>query len=762
MFAPLFHWKSVVSAASISLILVASANARQDSDRRSELGLRQKLVERRMSELENKLTVIADRLREKEPERAALLVAAYQQSKELLITRKMAEVSELFDKKDYAGADQKLNEVIENLESLIRILVAQKEPPLSKEQEMELLEQWKEKIQEQIKEQNQQRRETEKVADKEKAIGDLEAQIKKLEGLIDKQKEVIEATSQNQGAGLRALDQIADKQFEVRQATEALNQELAGQNSAAKKPQDGFSANSKPNNNDRPKSNSGDSKSSGNENPPNQADNEEDPDRPDQSDSVDEKNNQSDSKTDEPESGDEDPEDPKSSQGKSGDSADSKSSEPEPTPSQAGDPNAGDSKAGDSKSSDSKSSDSKSGDSKSGDSKSGNSDSKSGEPKSGSQSSDQPPQPGQESLQKAADHQLKAEEKLSSGKAVEAKRQEQDALDNMQQALNELQKEKRRIESLPPEALEQMADEQRRTRDKAMELVEEMKEAPQAEEKEAGGENGEQPSSSPGQESMEQAGDSMQQAAQDLQQQNPQDAQDKQQKAEQQMQQALDEIEDRLNQLREETREEKLARLEARFQEMLQRQIASSVMTIELDDRRTSLNDLRRRDQLLLLQLSNEELEISEIAQQAYDLLLEDGTSVVFPEIVQELRQELAKAAQLLQTERTDQVTQIVQKEIEFTIQDLLDALKEAKGNEENGGGGGGGGGGENPLLKRSAELKILRMQQLRLNRRSKKIEQIRGTADLAPIIESETREAAEFQQKLIQMLEGVLENEGG
>ena len=67
---------ALVSIANLSA-LVAQDDT-QGSDLKTELGVRQRLVERKMSELETKLTVIAEKLREKEPERAKLLVAAYQ------------------------------------------------------------------------------------------------------------------------------------------------------------------------------------------------------------------------------------------------------------------------------------------------------------------------------------------------------------------------------------------------------------------------------------------------------------------------------------------------------------------------------------------------------------------------------------------------------------------------------------------------------------------------------------------------------------
>jgi len=376
----------------------------------------------------------------------------------------------------------------------------------------------------------------------------------------------------------------------------------------------------------------------------------------------------------------------------------------------------------------------------------------------------QPPQPGQQPLEKAVEHQQSAEERLGSGKPQDAAQQSQAALEAMQQALNELEKEQRRIESLPPDALELLADPQRRTRDKALELLEEMNDAPQSADSPSGGDEGGedgQEGAQPGQQSMEQAAESMQQAADNLQQQDGQQAEQQQRKAAEKMQEALDEIEERLNQLRDETRQEKLARLEARFQEMLDRQVVASVMTVELNDRQRQLGELRRRDRLTLLQLANEEMEIRELGQQAYDLLLEDGSSIVFPEIVQEIREDLEKVSQLLQQERTDQLPQLVQKEIEITIQDLLDALKEAQKNPSEGGGGGGGGGGEQPLLKKSAELKILRMHQMRLNRRAIQIDRIRGQdQQLDPALEQEASQAAEIQQRLIQMLEELLEKE--
>ncbi|MDE0936470.1 MAG: hypothetical protein OSA89_11190, partial [Mariniblastus sp.] len=230
-----------IIAALVSVANLSGLVAQDDPkspDLKTELGVRQRLVERKMSELETKLTVIAEKLREKEPERAKLLVAAYQQSKERLITKKMAKISSLLDTEKYQEADQLLDEVIQNLESLIRLLTQQKDQKASKKDQEKMLERWKQQIEERLQEQKSQTKDTEKIAEKEKTIKNLEAQIKKLENLIGKQAEVIENTDAKSNAGLRALDGVADEQFEIRKQTESLKKEIAG-SEESESPSDG-------------------------------------------------------------------------------------------------------------------------------------------------------------------------------------------------------------------------------------------------------------------------------------------------------------------------------------------------------------------------------------------------------------------------------------------------------------------------------------------------------------------------------------------
>ena len=664
----------------------------QDEQRQSELGAQQKLVERMMTELESQFTSRAEKLREKEPDRAKRLIEAYQKAKETLITRKMAEVRQLLDAGKLDEAKAGIDVVIQRINDLVKLLLNTKEEKLDKQEQIATFEKWKRAIQDLRKDQTSQRKETGKVANKDQELKKLDGQIKKLDNLIKQQTDLIDETKDARGAGLRALDKIADKQFELRKETESLVKDVAGDEGGQGEPGEQNSQNSEqdPNGSGRP----GGEQQSGEQ--------------------------------------------------------------------QSGEQQSGEQQSGEQQSGQQQSGQQQSGQQQSGQQQSGQQ--QSGQQQSGQQQQqDQAPQPGQQPLQQAAKSQEKAEEDLGSGKPQDAKRQQEQALADMEKARSELKKERRRLASLPPEAMEEMAREQRRTRDKAMDMVEQMAKTPAQDEsggEQAGGDQ--QQSQQPGQDAMQQASEAMENASQDLDEQDAQKAERKQRDAEQKLDEALEEIEERLNQLRDETREEKLRRLEGRFAEMLERQRSISAMTVEIEDKKINLGKLQRRDQLVVLRLATEEFEIGELGRQAYDLLLEDGTSDVFPELVQELIEGLQNAGQLLQDERTDQLTQLMQNEIESTLLDLLEALKESQEkNDQDGGGGGGGGGGDQPLLKRSAELKMLKSAQQRLNRKTRQLDNIKGSQSQPDAtLEQEISGLSDLQAKLQEMAEKIMEKD--
>jgi len=106
---------------------------------------------------------------------------------------------------------------------------------------------------------------------------------------------------------------------------------------------------------------------------------------------------------------------------------------------------------------------------------------------------------------------------------------------------------------------------------------------------------------------------------------------------------------------------------------------------------------------------------------------------------------------------RTDQYTATLQKEIETTLEELIEALQQAQ--QQKQGGGGGGGGGQEPLLPNSAELKLLRSAQLRINRRTVALDQTRPkSGSLDETLKDETHKIATRQAEIAEMTVRILE----
>ncbi|MEC7602503.1 MAG: hypothetical protein VX668_00675 [Planctomycetota bacterium] len=600
----------------------------------SALGVRQQRVERMMNDLEQKFINLSQKLKASEPERADRLIETLQEAKQLLIQKRMGDISDLLGRTNLEAATAEQQRVIQDLRLLIRMLLDDSlDDQKRRQEEKERLERWKKEIQAIIREELPQERESQKLSDVDGTLQTLEEKISAVGQLIERQVAVNQQTEEAKGRGLQAVDQAANSQHEVRQQTEAVERSLA-------------------------------------------------------------------------------------------------------------DPQSGDQQSGDPQSSDPQSSDPQSSDPQS------------------DQSPPKPKGPGQQKLKEASRNQRDAEQRLSGGEAEEAKENQQQALNALNEAVEELKKERERIANLPPEATEALAEEQIETRDRTAQLDDQMKNAPSASPTEAGESSSSQPS--PGQSQIAKAQQQMQNAANRLQNQDAEGANREQNEAIKNLNEALEEIENRLSQLKEETQEEKLARLGARFTEMLARQQVVSAQTLELDEKQIATGTLRRSDRLALAKLASEENALAEMSQEAYDLLVEDGTSVVFPRIVEDLKTDLQQCADGLKKQRTDSLTQLVQSEVETTLEELISALqraqKEKQENDEGGGSSGGGGGGNQPLLPPSAELKALRSAQMRVNRRTKQVDQLREVITTDPQIRAEIQNLFGRQAKIVEMTDEMIE----
>ena len=585
----------------------------------SALGVRQQRVERMMNDLEQKFINLSQKLKASEPERANRLIETLQEAKQLLIQKRMGDISDLLGSTNLEAATAEQQRVIQDLRLLIRMLLDDSlDDQKRRQEEKERLERWRKEIQAIIREELPQERESQKLSDVDGTLQTLEEKISAVGQLIERQVAVNQQTEEAKGRGLQAVDQAANSQHEVRQQTEAVERSLA---------------------------------------------------------------------------------DPQS--------RDPQSSDPQ-----------------------------------------------------SDQSPPKPKGPGQQKLKEASRNQRDAEQRLSGGEAEEAKENQQQALNALNEAVEELKKERERIANLPPEATEALAEEQLETRDRTAQLDDQMKTAPSASPTEAGESSSSQ--SSPGQSQIAKAQQQMENAANRLQNQDAEGANREQNEAIKNLNEALEEIGDRLSQLKEETQEEKLARLEARFTEMLARQQVVSAQTLELDEKQIATGTLRRSDRLALAKLAAEENALAEMSQEAYDLLVEDGTSVVFPRIVEDLKTDLQQCADGLKKQRTDSLTQLVQSEVETTLEELISALqraqKEKQENDEGGGSSGGGGGGNQPLLPPSAELKALRSAQMRVNRRTKQVDQLREVITTDPQIRAEIQNLFGRQAKIVEMTDEMIE----
>jgi hypothetical protein len=229
----------------------------------------------------------------------------------------------------------------------------------------------------------------------------------------------------------------------------------------------------------------------------------------------------------------------------------------------------------------------------------------------------------------------------------------------------------------------------------------------------------------PGADNMRQAGQHMKNAGDKLERNKPAAATRDQEKAIEELEKAQAELQESLDQLRREEQEEMLAGLEQRFRTMLLEQKAINSATSDLDGRR---QQWARSDELNLAGLSERQSRLQGEAAKAFNILTEAGNAVVFPQIVAQVRDDMADAARRLGEKQTGRATQEIQAGIVQAIEELIAAVEQRQkdGPPPAGEGAGMAGGGQqsdSPLLPGSAELKLLRSCQVRVNTQTQQLQ---------------------------------------
>src|SRR5205085_4484423 len=167
----------------------------------------------------------------------------------------------------------------------------------------------------------------------------------------------------------------------------------------------------------------------------------------------------------------------------------------------------------------------------------------------------------------------------------------------------------------------------------------------------------------------------------DLEKKDPNKASKKQQKALEKLQKAREDLENALEQLRKEQQEELLAALEARFNAMLARQLEINRVTQRLDS--TGRSQWSRADQLDLAASAENEHWVGSEAEKAVRILKEEGTTVVFPEVLATVRDDANEVAARLLAADTGMAVRMLENDIVETLKEMLDAVKEKRKKNE-------------------------------------------------------------------------------
>ncbi len=221
---------------------------------------------------------------------------------------------------------------------------------------------------------------------------------------------------------------------------------------------------------------------------------------------------------------------------------------------------------------------------------------------------------------------------------------------------------------------------------------------------------------------LQQARKRMQRATEHLEQANRKEAVEEQERALRELEQAKAELERILRQLREEELERMLVLLEARLRKMLDAQVEVYEQTQTLNT--TEANVQTHEQEIASGRLSRKEQQIIRDAERALLLLREDGTSVAFPEALEQAREDMQTVAQRLAEVKLGMLTEGLEEDIIATLEEILAALQQAikdlreqRAKQQQSGGPPG----EQPLVDQLAELRMIRALQMRINRRTQR-----------------------------------------
>jgi hypothetical protein len=223
----------------------------------------------------------------------------------------------------------------------------------------------------------------------------------------------------------------------------------------------------------------------------------------------------------------------------------------------------------------------------------------------------------------------------------------------------------------------------------------------------------------------------MEEALKKLEESQRKNASDRQQQALKELEQAKAELERVLRQLREEEVERVLTQLVARFRKMLEMQTAVYEGTVKLD--KVPETQRSHDHEIEAARLSRAESQIVHEVDKALLLLHEEGSSVAFPEAIEQMRDDMRQVAERLAALKVEKITQGLEKDIIGQLEETVAALEQSRKDLEKkrtprGQQPAAGQPDDMSLVDKIAELKMIRSLQMRINKRTQRYgEMIQG-----------------------------------
>jgi hypothetical protein len=245
----------------------------------------------------------------------------------------------------------------------------------------------------------------------------------------------------------------------------------------------------------------------------------------------------------------------------------------------------------------------------------------------------------------------------------------------------------------------------------------------------------------------------MEEARKKLEESERKGASDRQLQAVKELELARAELERVLRQLREEELERTLTQLAARFRKMLELQTVVYEGTVRLDHvpeaQRTHDHEIESA------RLSRQESQIVHEVDKALLLLHEDGSSVAFPEAIDQMRDDMRQVTERLAALKVEKITQGLEKDIIAALEETIAAFEQSRKDLEKkrtppGQPPAAGQPDDMSLVDKIAELKMIRSLQMRINKRTQTYgEMIQGEQAETPDLLKALDGLADRQQRV-------------